>query len=72
MVAVSLKKKKWSYTGQNLVTNVAYDAFTSSTPDGPEEYELMVWLGNFNAGPIARLVYLKHLIFTAASKLTSS
>jgi xyloglucan-specific endo-beta-1,4-glucanase len=45
---------KWSYTGQNLVTNVAYDAFTSSTPDGPEEYELMVWLGNFNAGPIAR------------------
>jgi xyloglucan-specific endo-beta-1,4-glucanase len=47
---------KWSYTGQNLVTNVAYDAFTSATPDGPEAYELMVWLGNFNAGPIARLV----------------
>ena len=51
---------KWSYTGQNLVTNVAYDAFTSSTPDGPEEYELMVWLGNFNAGPIARLVSIPH------------
>jgi xyloglucan-specific endo-beta-1,4-glucanase len=25
---------KWSYAGQNLVTNVAYDVFTSSTPDG--------------------------------------
>jgi len=44
---------KWGYTGQNLVTNVAYDVFTSSTPGGAEEYELMVWLGNFNAGPIA-------------------
>lgn len=47
---------KWGYTGTGLVTNVAYDVFTSSTPGGSEQYELMVWLGNFNAGPIARFV----------------
>lgn len=45
---------QWKYTGNNLVTNVAFDAFTSATPGGSEQYELMVWLGNFNAGPIAR------------------
>jgi xyloglucan-specific endo-beta-1,4-glucanase len=47
---------KWNYAGAGLVTNVAYDLFTSSTIGGSEEYELMIWLGNFNAGPIARLV----------------
>jgi xyloglucan-specific endo-beta-1,4-glucanase len=47
---------KWNYAGAGLVTNVAYDLFSSSTIDGSEEYELMIWLGNFNAGPIARLV----------------
>lgn len=43
----------WSYTGSGLVANVAYDVFTSATPGGKEEYELMVWLANINAGPIS-------------------
>jgi xyloglucan-specific endo-beta-1,4-glucanase len=47
----------WNYAGTGLVTNVAYDVFTSSTPGGSETYELMIWLGNFNAGPIARFVH---------------
>lgn len=45
---------KWDYTGKNLVTNVAYDVFTSATAGGKEQYELMVWLANINAGPISR------------------
>jgi xyloglucan-specific endo-beta-1,4-glucanase len=44
----------WSYTGTGLVTNVAYDLFTSDTAGGAEKYELMVWLANINAGPISR------------------
>lgn len=66
----------WKYEGANLVTNVAYDVFTSATPGGSEEYEIMIWLGNFNAGPIARYVpcsvhTAKHAIyFCMALKLT--
>ena len=44
----------WSYTGTGLVTNVAYDLFTSDTAGGAEKFELMVWLANINAGPISR------------------
>jgi xyloglucan-specific endo-beta-1,4-glucanase len=47
---------KWNYSGAGLVTDVAYDLFSSSTIGGSEEYEVMIWLGNFNAGPIARSV----------------
>jgi xyloglucan-specific endo-beta-1,4-glucanase len=61
---------KWSYTGQSLVTNVAYDVFTSSTVGGAEEYELMVWLGNFNAGPIARYVSIALSPFLVQPSLT--
>lgn len=44
----------WSYTGDDLVANVAYDVFTSSTADGHEEFELMVWLAALgSAGPIS-------------------
>jgi xyloglucan-specific endo-beta-1,4-glucanase len=43
-------------SGAGLVTDVAYDLFSSSTIGGSEEYEVMIWLGNFNAGPIARSV----------------
>lgn len=37
-----------------MVANVAYDLFTSSTPDGDEEYEVMIWLAALGgAGPIS-------------------
>ncbi|KAM5343100.1 hypothetical protein ACJ41O_014066 [Fusarium nematophilum] len=44
----------WTYTGDGLITNVAYDLFTGSTADGEEEYEFMIWLGALGgAGPIS-------------------
>lgn len=42
------------YTGSDIVANVAYDLFTSSTADGSAEYEFMIWLGALGgAGPIS-------------------
>lgn len=32
----------WSYTGSNIVADVSYDMFTSSTASGSNEYEIMV------------------------------
>ncbi|KAI6837881.1 hypothetical protein KC366_g6649 [Hortaea werneckii] len=43
----------WKYTGGSLTADVAYDMFTSSSADGSEEFEVMVWLANLNAGPIS-------------------
>ncbi|KAI7163474.1 hypothetical protein KC349_g1358 [Hortaea werneckii] len=43
----------WKYTGDSLTADVAYDMFTSSSADGSEEFEIMVWLANLNAGPIS-------------------
>ncbi|POM72658.1 Putative hydrolase [Phytophthora palmivora] len=38
----------------NVVANIAYDLFTTSTPDGDAEYEVMVWLAAIGgAGPIS-------------------
>jgi Glycosyl hydrolase family 12. len=37
-----------------VVADVAYDMFLSSTTDGSEEYEIIVWLAALgNAGPIS-------------------
>ncbi|KAF4304638.1 hypothetical protein SLS57_001719 [Botryosphaeria dothidea] len=45
---------RWAYTGSNIVANVAYDLFTSSTVGGSEEYEIMIWVGALGgAGPIS-------------------
>jgi len=45
---------RWTYTGTGLITNVAYDLFTSSSPTGDEEFEIMIWLGRLGgAGPIS-------------------
>ncbi|GAP83653.1 putative glycosyl hydrolase family 12 [Rosellinia necatrix] len=45
---------KYSYTGSNMVANVAYDLFTSSSASGNSEYEVMVWLAALGgAGPIS-------------------
>ncbi|CAI7621421.1 unnamed protein product [Penicillium glandicola] len=44
----------WSYSTTNIVADVAYDMFLSSTADGSEEYEIMVWLAAIGgAGPIS-------------------
>lgn len=36
-----------------MVADVTYDLFTSYTAGGSNVNELMVWLANFNAGPIS-------------------
>ncbi|KAI2642324.1 family 12 glycosyl hydrolase [Xylaria nigripes] len=45
---------EYSYTGDDMVANVAYDIFTSSTAAGFTEYEIMIWLAALGgAGPIS-------------------
>lgn len=45
---------KWSYTGNNLVADVAYDLFTSTSASADAQYEVMVWLAALGgAGPIS-------------------
>ncbi|KAJ4416557.1 hypothetical protein N0V82_006679 [Gnomoniopsis sp. IMI 355080] len=44
----------WSYTGTDIVADVAYDIFTSSSATGSDEYEIMIWLDALGgAGPIS-------------------
>lgn len=43
-----------SYSNTNVVADVAYDMFLSSSASGSEEYEIMVWLAALGgAGPIS-------------------
>lgn len=35
------------------MADVAYDLFTSNTAGGSNVNEIMIWLANFNAGPIS-------------------
>ncbi|KAH9206192.1 concanavalin A-like lectin/glucanase domain-containing protein [Leptodontidium sp. 2 PMI_412] len=45
---------KWSYTGTDIVADVSYDFFTSSSATGKNEFEIMVWLTALGgAGPIS-------------------
>ncbi|KAJ4987135.1 glycosyl hydrolase family 12 [Stagonosporopsis vannaccii] len=45
---------KWSYSGSNIVANVAYDLFTGSSATGSAQYEVMIWLSALGgAGPIS-------------------
>ena len=45
---------KWTQsTSGSIVANVAYDLFTSASSGGSNAYEIMIWLANFNAGPIS-------------------
>lgn len=34
----------WTYSGNGITADVAYDMFTSSTASGSPQYEVMVWL----------------------------
>jgi len=44
----------WSYTlSSGAVADVAYDMFTADSPTGANVNEIMVWLANYNAGPIS-------------------
>lgn len=36
-------------SSSSVVADVAYDMFTSSTSGGSNEYEIMVWLANYNS-----------------------
>jgi len=45
---------KWSQSSSGtIVANIAYDLFTSTTVGGNNVNEIMIWLANYNAGPIA-------------------
>lgn len=45
---------KWSYTGSNIVADVAYDLWLAPTSGGTNAYEIMVWLAAYGgAGPIS-------------------
>ncbi|KAF8201189.1 glycoside hydrolase family 12 protein [Mycena galopus ATCC 62051] len=43
----------WSQSTTNVVADVAYDLFTSTTAGGSAVNEIMIWLANYNAGPIS-------------------
>ncbi|KAH7105870.1 concanavalin A-like lectin/glucanase domain-containing protein [Auriculariales sp. MPI-PUGE-AT-0066] len=54
--AISTIPSTWSWTQTSsgtLVANIAYDLFTSATSGGSNAYEIMIWLANYNAGPIS-------------------
>jgi len=42
----------YSYSG-SIVGDVAYDIWTSSTSGGANQYEIMIWLANYNTQPVA-------------------
>jgi xyloglucan-specific endo-beta-1,4-glucanase len=44
----------WSQTSTGtIVADVAFDLFTSATSGGGNAYEIMIWMANYNAGPIS-------------------
>jgi len=43
----------WSQSTNSVVADVAYDLFTSSSVGGANVNEIMIWLANYNAGPIS-------------------
>lgn len=45
---------KWSQSSTGtVVADVAFDMFTSDSSGGSNAYEIMVWMANYNAGPIS-------------------
>jgi len=55
--AISSIPSTWTWsqtaTSGSLVAAIAYDLFTSATSGGSNAYEIMIWLANYNAGPIS-------------------
>jgi xyloglucan-specific endo-beta-1,4-glucanase len=53
-ISSMLSTWKWSQSSSHdVMADVAYDLFTSSSPTGDNEHEVMIWLANFNTGPIS-------------------
>ncbi|KAJ5893823.1 hypothetical protein N7495_005514 [Penicillium taxi] len=45
---------EWSFSNEDIVADVSYDLFLSSSASGSNEYEIMVWLAALGgAGPIS-------------------
>ncbi|KAJ8475249.1 hypothetical protein ONZ51_g6660 [Trametes cubensis] len=54
--AISSMPSTWQWsqsTSGSIVADVAYDLFTSNSAGGSNVNEIMIWLANFNAGPIS-------------------
>ncbi|KAH9919993.1 glycoside hydrolase family 12 protein [Epithele typhae] len=54
--AISSMPTTWTWsqsTSGSIVADVAYDLFTANSAGGSNVNEIMVWLANFNAGPIS-------------------
>nr|BAN51848.1 xyloglucan-specific endoglucanase [Lentinula edodes] len=54
--AISTIPSTWSWkqtSSGTVVADVAYDMFTSSSAGGSATNEIMIWLANYNAGPIS-------------------
>ncbi|KAG6376798.1 glycoside hydrolase family 12 protein [Boletus reticuloceps] len=44
----------WSQSAnETVMSDVSYDLFTSDSPHGKGSNEIMIWLANYNAGPIS-------------------
>ncbi|CAK5272443.1 unnamed protein product [Mycena citricolor] len=43
----------WQQDKTGVVADVAYDMFTSTSAGGKNVNEIMIWLANFNSGPIS-------------------
>ncbi|GAM90807.1 hypothetical protein ANO11243_088520 [Dothideomycetidae sp. 11243] len=44
----------WSYTGDDIIADVAYDMFTAPSTSAANQYEVMIWLASFGgAAPIS-------------------
>ncbi|KAJ3712119.1 glycoside hydrolase family 12 protein [Lentinula guzmanii] len=54
--AISTIPSTWNWqqsSSGTVVADVAYDMFTSSSAGGSATNEIMIWLANYNAGPIS-------------------
>jgi len=61
----------WSQNSSgSVVADVAYDIFTSNTAGGSNVNEIMIWLANFNAGPISAVYNSDGTPKPAAANLT--
>lgn len=43
----------WKQNTDSVMADVTYDLFTSSSAKGSNEYEIMIFLANFNCDPIS-------------------
>lgn len=54
--AISSIQSSWSWTmdySETPVCDVTYDLFTADTADGTSTNEIMIWMANYQSGPIS-------------------